>query len=55
MLQAVLQPGMGDKPAEFEETREAWEVYENLAASKLDDHVKVSVVLRTANSDTTCW
>ena len=52
MLQAVLQPGMGDNPAKLEETWKAWEhqvdVYENLAASKLDDDVKISAVLREA-------
>ena len=41
MLQAVLQPGMGDSPAKFEEAWNAWEhqvdVYEKLATSKLDD------------------
>ena len=51
MLQAVLQPGMGDSPAKFEEAWNAWEhqvdVYEKLATSKLDD-VKISVVLREA-------
>ena len=49
-LQAVLQPGMGDNPVVFQETWKAWEhqmdVHENLAASKLDDDVKISVVLR---------
>ena len=52
MLQAVLQPGMSDNPAKFEETWKTWEhqvdVYENLATSKLDDDVKISVVLREA-------
>ena len=52
MLQAVLQPGMGDNPAEFEEAWKTWEhqvdVYDNLATSKLDDAVKISVVLREA-------
>ena len=47
MLQAVLQPGMSDNPAKFEET---WEhqvdIYENLYSTKLDDDVKISVVLR---------
>ena len=50
MLQAVLQPGMSDNPAKFEETWKSWEhqvdVYENLSSTKLDDDVKVSVVLR---------
>ena len=52
MLQAVLPPGMGDSPAKFEEAWNAWEhqvdVYEKLAASKLDDDVKISEVLREA-------
>ena len=50
MLQAVLQPGLGDDPAKFEEN--GWEhpvdVYEKLATSKLDDDVKISAVLREA-------
>ena len=53
MLQAVLlQPGMSDNPAKFEETWKSWEhqvdVYENLSLSKLDDDVKISVELREA-------
>ena len=44
--------GMGDNPAKFEETWKAWEhqvdVHENLAASKLDDDGKFSVVRREA-------
>ena len=52
MLQAVLQPGVSDNPAEFEETRKSREdqvdVYENLSSSKLDEDVKISVVLREA-------
>ena len=52
MLQAVLQPGMSDNLAKFEETWKSWEhqvdVYENLSSSKLDDDVKISVVLRQA-------
>ena len=52
MLQAVLQPGMSNNPIKFEETWKSWEhqleVYENLASSKLDDDVKISVVLREA-------
>ena len=52
MLQAVLQPGMSDNPANFEEIRKSWEdkvdVYENLSSSKLDRDVKISVVLRQA-------
>ena len=49
-LQAVLQPGMSDNPAKFEETWKSWEhqvgIYENLSSTKLDDDVKISVVLR---------
>ena len=52
MLQAVLQPGMSDNPAKFEETWKSWEyqvdVQEHLSSSKLDDDVKSSVVLREA-------
>ena len=44
MLQAVLQPGMSDNLAKFEETEKSWEhhvdVYENLSSSKLEDDVK---------------
>ena len=44
MLQAV------DNPAKFEETWKSWEhqvdIYENLSSTKLDDDVKISVVLR---------
>ena len=50
MLQAVLQPGMSDNPAKLEETWKSWEhqmdIYENLSSTKLDDDVKISVVLR---------
>ena len=50
MLQAVLQPGMSDNPAKFEETWKSWEhqvdIYENLSSTKLDNDVKISVVLR---------
>ena len=50
MLQAVLQPGMSDNPAKFEETWKSWEhqmdIYENLSSTKLDDDVKIIVVLR---------
>ena len=50
MLQAVLQPGMSDNLAKFEETWKSWEhqmdIYENLSSTKLDDDVKISVVLR---------
>ena len=52
VLQAVLQPEMGGNPSKFEEAWNAWEhqvdVYEKLATSKLDDDVKISVVLREA-------
>ena len=44
MLQAVLQPGMSDNPAKFEETWTWWEhqmdISENLSSTKLDDDVK---------------
>ena len=50
MLQAVLQPGMSDYLAKFEVTWKSWEhqmdIYENLSSTKLDDDVKISVVLR---------
>ena len=50
MLQAALQPGMSDNPAKFEETWKSWEhqvdIYENLSSTKLDDDVKISVVLQ---------
>ena len=50
MLQAVLRPGMSDNPAKFEETWKSWEhqvdMYENLSSTKLDDDVKISMVLR---------
>ena len=46
MLQAVLQLGMSDNPAKFEETWKSWEhqvdIYENLSSTKLDDDVKIS-------------
>ena len=52
MLQAVLQPGMSDNPAKFEETWMSWEhqvdVCDNLSSTKQDDDVKISVVLREA-------
>ena len=52
MLQAVLQPAMGDNPATSEETWNASEhqvnVDEKLATSKLVDDVKISVVLQEA-------
>ena len=52
MLQAVLQPGMSDNPAKFEETRMSWEhqvdVCDHLSSTKQDDDVKISVVLREA-------
>ena len=50
MLQAVQQPGMSDNPAKFADTWKSWEhqvdIYENLSSTKLDDDVKISVVLR---------
>ena len=50
MLQAVQQPGMSDNPAKFKETLKSWEhqvdIHENLSSTKLDDDVKISVVLR---------
>ena len=50
MLQVVLQRGMSDNRAKFEETWKSWEhqvdIYENLSSTKLDDDVKISVVLR---------
>ena len=48
MLQAVLLLGMGDNPAKFEEAGHQVDVYEKLATSKLDDDVKISMVLREA-------
>ena len=46
MLKAVLQLGMSDRPAKFEETWKEWErqvdVHESLAASKLDDDVNMT-------------
>ena len=43
---------MGERLAKFEEAWNAWEhqadVYDKLATSKLDDDVKISVVLREA-------
>ena len=52
MLRAVLQPGMGDDLAKLEGMWKTWkhhvDVYENLAASRLDGDVKISVVLREA-------
>ena len=52
MLQAVLQLGMSDNQAKFEETWKSWEhqvdIYENLSSTKLVDDVKISVVLREA-------
>ena len=53
MLQAVLQPGMSDNLAKFEEGWTAWEhqvdVYDKLATTKLDDDVQITVVLREAS------
>ena len=41
---------MSDNPAKFEETWKSWEhqvdIYENLSSTKLNDNVKISVVLR---------
>ena len=51
ILQAVLQPGMGERLAKFEEAwnaREQVDVYEELATSKLDGDVKISGALREA-------
>ena len=52
LLQAVLQLGMSDNPAKFEEAWKTWErqvdVCEKLATFRLDDDVKISVVLREA-------
>ena len=52
MLQVVLKPGMSNNPAKFEETWKSWEhqvdIYENLSSTKLDDDVKISVVLRVS-------
>ena len=61
MLQAVLQQGMGDNPAKFEEAWKTWEhqvdVYEKLATSKLDDTVKLvwCCAKHQLNSETTFW
>ena len=50
MLQVVLQPGMNDNPAKFVETWKSWDhqvdIYENPSSTKLDDDVKISVLLR---------
>ena len=58
MLQAVLQPGLGDNPAKSKKALDAWEhqvdVHEKLATSKLDDDVKISA-MHQPNSETTCW
>ena len=52
MLTAVLQPGFGRSEDTFEEGWKMWEhqieLYEGVAGSKLDDDVKVSVVMREA-------
>ena len=52
LWQAVLQLGMSDNPAKFEEAWKTWEhqvdVYEKHATFRLDDDVKISVVLREA-------
>ena len=63
MLQAVLQPVMSDSQAKFEETWKSWEhqvdmdIYENLSSTKLDDDVKISVVLRESPQKLRdlCW
>ena len=51
MLQAVLQPGMSDNPAKFEETWKSWEhqmdIYENLFSTKLDDAPFSRLVIAT--------
>ena len=56
MLQPVLSPGMVDNPPKSEETWKMWEhqvgVYENLAGSKLDDDVKVSVAATRSTTKT---
>ena len=56
MLQAVLQPRLGDNLATSDEAWNAWEhqvdVHEKLATSKLDDDAKISVVLREAPTKT---
>ena len=45
MLQAVMQPGMGDSPSKFEEAWKTWEhqvdVHEKLTTSKQDGDVKI--------------
>ena len=50
MLQAVLQRGTSDNPAKFEETWKSLEhqvdIYQHISSTKLDDDVKISVVLR---------
>ena len=52
MLQAVLWWRLSDNPAKFEEMWKSWEhqveVNENFSSSKLDDDVKICVVLREA-------
>ena len=61
MLQAVLQPGMSDNLAKFEETWKSWEhqvdICENLSSTKLDDDMKISVMLRECPQKTArpCW
>ena len=44
---------MGDNPAKFEETWKSWEhqvdICENLSLTKLDDDVKISVVLHESH------
>ena len=52
MLQAVLQPGMSDNPANFKGDVEVVGTpggyLRNLSSTKLDDDVKISVVLRVS-------
>ena len=45
MLQAVLQPGMSDNRG-WKSWEHQMDIYENLSSTKLDDDVKISVVLR---------
>ena len=54
--------GMSDNAAKFEETWKSWEhhvdICENLSSTKLDDDVKISMVLRVSpqkNCETICW
>ena len=58
MLQAVLQPRMGDGPPRSSQQsgEHHVEMFEKLAGSTLDWNVKVSAVIREAhrNSETIC-